>query len=135
MISVNPPSYINTSEYGTVTTTIVGIGVFRQCMEDDLEDIIFNEDEFAEPVQYTHVTGEEREYIAIVDDPNYSSNVGTNIDISTREMCIRLQESKLARRPNNKDVVIVRGISYNIIDPDPDGVGTITLKLQKVGGF
>jgi len=129
MISLNVPSYENISEIPTPYLTTIGVRPFIDFMEEDLEDIIFDTDCFAENVSYIHTTGETAIYKSLVNNAFNSASVGMEITSSSREMIIRLQESKLLREPKNNDTVTVRGIKYNVTDKQPDGVGTVTLHL------
>jgi len=128
---ITPNGISSTTAVGTTQLLIVVRGAFHAIMHDDLITVFFNTSDFAESVAYTHVTGEGRTYTAIYDEPYIGVNPSSEIDVISSTPKLRLRETQLARRPAKGDKVIVRGVTFVVDSSQIDGVGTVTLVLQK----
>ena len=129
-ITVNPPTYVNTSEYGAASVTVIGRSEFNQMLEDDLSTVFFNpEGVFTEPCNYTHVTGEVRTYNVLINTPHETFSILGRNNQSDRQMSAMVKESELEHRPSPDDKILIRGVSYYVKDVEPDGVGVTTLRL------
>ena len=129
-ITVTPPTYVNTSQYGVSSVSVIGRSEFNQMLEDDLSSVFFNsEGVFTEPCVYTHVTGEVRTYNVLINTPHETFSILGRNNQSDRQMSAMVKESELIQRPSTNDEILVRGVSYYIKDVEPDGVGVTTLRL------
>lgn len=132
-IIVNVLSHENLSEVGSITPVVVGRSDFNAQLELDLECTFFNDQGvFTESILYYHVTGESGVYMGLVNNPHTDFSIVLKNEQSDRKMMVRFQESKFIRHPVSADVVIVRGVKYKVRDVQPDGLGTVTLELQRI---
>ena len=115
--------------------SIVGLGInpsavgrvfFHECLEQDMESTFFNPTEFAITCVYTHVTGESYSINALKNYPHTGASV-SDVDVSTKEMILKVQERKLKRTPKVGDTIVAEGIPYSVQDYQPDGVGVVDL--------
>jgi hypothetical protein len=103
-------------------------------MADDLENVFFNKDEFAEEWTYHPFGGVDYPITPIFDNEYQSVGPGGSVEINSTNPNIRLRESELHAAPGPKDEVTGRGIRYSLTTPEPDGVGTILFTLRKKRG-
>lgn len=131
MITLTPTSLQNHQTFGIATSTKIQKTPFHQCLANDLEAAFFATTDFQEQVIYTHATGENSIYACLINAPFVSVSASSEITNSDNNMQIRMIESKLIRSARKKDVAIIRGVKYVVDDVQPDGVGTITLYMNK----
>lgn len=132
MSVANPLSFINVSVFGIPNTLLVAQTPFHLILDNDIEQAFLNPKEFAFPAIYTHVTGETKTYNVIMDDPNDSVSLfdGNVMDI---DMFITCHQARFIRLPVHGDLVTLKGILYNVIKWEPDGVGILRLSLKREG--
>lgn len=130
-VSVSPISFLSASAFGVVSAKVNTRTTFFSTLETDLENVFLNTVEFAEPVSYTHKTGEALTYNAIFDYPHTSVKLDPEANVSDINTQIRIQESKLKRRPVPGDIVKARGVVYTVEDYRPDGKGLVILYLDR----
>ena len=124
---------------GIAPTTVLGItqlitverGTLHSIMHNDLINVFFNTHDFAECAIYTHITGEVKTYKGIYDEPYVGVNPSSEIEVMSAAPTLRIRETQLARRTSKGDKVIVRGIAFVVDSSHQDGVGTVTLTLQR----
>jgi len=105
---------------------------FKDDMAADLQNVFFNEGDFAESASYYPVTGPAIP-VSVIFDSIYSENELQEAVVQGREISCQVRESQLPadydktpRRP-----LTVRGIKFTILSAQPNGVGVVTLVLQK----
>ena len=128
---ITPNGIASTAALGTTQLITVERGTLHSIMHNDLINVFFNTHDFAECVIYTHVTGEVKTYKAIYDEPYVGVNPSSEIEVMSSTPTLRIRETQLARRAAKGDTVIVRGITFVVDSSHQDGVGTVTLTLQR----
>lgn len=53
-------------------------------------------------------------------------------EVITNQPMISFALSDLQRDPLQHDLIVIRGISYRVVEPDYDGQGTVTLRLNRL---
>lgn len=125
-----PVSFENTSYFGVVSCFVLTKTEFEKIIENDINNVFLDTAVFGENALYTHKTGEIVTYRAIFTDSFNSADTGTST-ASGRNVVIKIQESKLKRYPTRNDLILIRGIKYCVDDYQPDGVGMVSLFLDR----
>jgi hypothetical protein len=108
-----------------------GFGDFDGYLESDLENVFFSGDEFAGPVMVYHQHLRRWEaYNAIYDDPFEDVGLGLEANHSSQSPQLMFHENALKHPLTNGDKVKRRGVTYEVKDPRPDGVGIVTVMLR-----
>ena len=105
-------------------------------MKDDLDNVFFNTNEFAEKesIQYIHSkSGVTRIYEAIFDNPSQDVKAGSQTEILGIKPQVQIPSWLMEHQPILNDVLIVKGIRYNIDSYEDDGVGVVTIYLVREG--
>ena len=130
--SANMTGITRTRYLGTISSSILVLSNLQSNMVNDLDNVFFNTDEFAEysSIQYTHSkSGITETYKAIYDDPTQDIKAGSNTEIIALKPQIQMPLPYMKEEPNINDVLVVRGIRYSIDSYESDGVGVITIYL------
>lgn len=130
-VTIDMTGIDSTAEAGTQTTDKVVRNAFHAMMERDLEAVFFNAGEFAEPLVYKHVTGETENYYGIYQDPSESVSIGLDNQILDSAPTLKMQEKTMKRKAKKGDCVEIRGITYKVNDPKPDGTGVVVFTLAR----
>lgn len=109
---------------------------FKDDLATDLDNTFFNKIEFAEDestVTYTPVSGSPYEIAAIFDrkfeavDPELEQS-----SVISTDPVAMVIEANLALPVAKGDKITVKGQLYDIVQKEPDGVGIMYLRLNKV---
>jgi len=121
---------IRTRQLGPVAPVSVSAPGFQSMFQQDLAGVFFNAGEFAETVQYFHQGGPAAQYAGIFEDPSSYSTPGDIPAVLTRPQ-LQLHQDKLVAAVRKGDQVTVRGIPWNVLDTAQDGVGVVTIYLER----
>lgn len=100
-------------------------------MDSDLQNVFFNEDDFAiDAVYYPSIGGSY--HIKVIFDSAYESvNVEGTIPIASTAPVLRVREADINPAPAPGDVVLIKSVRYGVIEPEPDGHGVLKLRLNE----
>ena len=137
-VDLNPVG-INRSAYKDVFAPSVAKHVrspLQVQMRDDLTDVFFNTLEFGGTCQYQHHGSAILEsYPYILDMPSEEISFGQPRSVISIRPCIQIPLYRMAQYPMTRDKVTIDGIVYAVTTPpSDDGVGVVTLELQRTGG-
>ena len=104
---------------------------FNDQLKADLEETFFNPMEFAEPVIYKPASGSEYTINGIFDKAFQSVDPNTEQPVISVQPNILLNENDLQAAVKTTDKIKIRNVLYEIIDVQPDGVGTTRLILHE----
>lgn len=96
----------------------------------DLDEVFFNNEEFAEPGEYHYASGEIIIIQGIFDNDYTSVDVDTGAPVQGLNPRFAIATSKLPKETKQNDFIIIRGINYRIITRQDDGTGVTDLYLQ-----
>lgn len=115
-----------------VTLTQIGESAFFQTVyRDDLANVFFNLQEFAETGMIYHTDlAAWFTYSVLFDDPKTSMRFGTDADVTELKPQVMVATRALKAPIQKTDRVIVRGVRYQIEDIDSDGVGVTSIFLR-----
>ena len=109
------------------------MSTFKDGLSEDLDNVFFNNLEFAESVLYSNGSDPDFNVNAIFDNEHEEVDPDTGLVVTDTNPQIRVKEKDFLTIPLKlKDNVTVRGVQYYIVDKQPDGVGTILLLLNEV---
>lgn len=131
MQTITPYGFSASAQMGSTQLIVVVRSSLQAIMHRDLIDVFFNQREFAEPVSYTHTTGESRQYAGIYNEAYMGTNPGTDVEIITTVPQVRIRQDVFARYPTKGDSCIIRGVTYSITNARPDGVGVMLVFLNR----
>jgi hypothetical protein len=104
---------------------------FKDDMAADLQNVFFNEGEFAESAAYHPPSGPSIP-VSIIFDSIYTENEFQEAVVQGREISCQVRESQLpADYDKPKRRLNARGVMFTILSAQPNGVGVVTLVLQK----
>lgn len=104
---------------------------FTDQLENDLDKVFFNKEEFAEEVTITPYGGAPYTIRAIFDNDYQTVDVETQQPVTSQQPAIRIHDTDLQSALNPADQFTIRGKNYTITDRQPDGVGTILILLNE----
>lgn len=84
----------------------------------------------SEPVQYTHFDGAPFSANGIFEAESTDVDPDTGFQIKSNVPQISFQLTQLQQMPDVDDTVLIRGYLYRVVDPQFDGQGTVTLRLN-----
>lgn len=99
-------------------------------MQNDMQ-VFFNTEDFADVVMYYPASGSPYSIPGIFDAAYESVNMEATIPVASTTPMLRLQETAMILPPANGDQVVIRGKRYSVIEPEPDGVGIMKLRLHE----
>jgi len=105
---------------------------FKHHGNDILECAKFAFGEHDEPVIYKPITGGSYDIVGIFDNQFEQVDPDTERVVAGNQVTLGIKLNDLAKKPQKKDVVIVRDIRYRVIDSQEDGVAGAILFLHKV---
>ena len=133
-IAISTPKVSSASQVYVPGVNVPTVSDFEtQLYNADLEEVFFNQDEFASKtkVLYYHSSlGVWETYADIFDDPHTSNQLPGDAEFSTLRPQIQLIESKLKHRILKQDRCLRRGRNYFVDDFESDGVGVTTVYLR-----
>lgn len=105
---------------------------FKDTLEPDLENVFFNDTEFAEDVTVNPSSAPSYNAIAIFDKAFIEIDPDTEAQILSTQPILRVQEHKLESDLNNDPsaTFTIRGDEYKMITYETDGVGTALIQLH-----
>lgn len=104
---------------------------FRDDMEADLSTFFDEEGGFAEPATFVPVSGLSYSLSVIFDETYSSIDLNTQIEVMSSEPKCRFNASQIVGgKIAEGDSVVIRGTTYRIEEPMPDGIGCIIARLM-----
>lgn len=90
-------------------------------------------DEQGEPlIEYTHLGGDPYKVDGIFEAESTDVDPDTGVQIKSNVPQVSFRLSQLQQMPDIDDEVVVRGVIYRVVDPQFDGQGTVTLRLNTI---
>lgn len=122
-----------TATVGAPTAEHIVPNTFMNYMDADLDSVFFNNTEFAEKkeITYKHKIGDVAFYYAIFDDPTTNANLGGDSSALLQKPHIMIKEKIMKHTPNRGDELIVKGVRYAVDTYISNGVGIMTLFLNR----
>ena len=114
------------SGYTTPTISImeeVGISSFDEQINDDINDVIMNPEEFGTTIQYTHSNGKVKTYVVLKTATPGQTQL-SDVDMTSIAQTIKIQNSSYFYPPQRGDKVIMEGISYNVAGAEAENYTT-----------
>jgi hypothetical protein len=94
--------------------------------------VFFNVEDFAKSITYFPASGVSYSIPGIFDSAYESVNVEGTIPVASTSPMLKVQESALHAAPAPGDQVVIDSIRYDVMEPQPDGLGIMKLRLQVV---
>jgi hypothetical protein len=122
---------LETSEgFGIPFVVTIVRNSFEKMMENDLQDVFFNIEEFAENVLYICKDGTTFNLPVIFDNQSIMIDPDTGAEVLSSQPMMYAQSSDFKVRPDKGDKVLRKGVRYQIISHEPDGVGVTSFRLH-----
>lgn len=83
-------------------------------------------------VTYTHVGGNAYTLNGIFEAESVEVDPDTGVSVISNNPQISFALSAMRAEPDINDVVVIRGVTYRVKEPQFDGQGTVTLRLFRV---
>lgn len=120
----------STEAWGLPYVIVVARNEFQTLMETDLEEGFFNTSEFAETSLYIHKDGYQFPLVVIFDNESLEVDSATNTPVLSKDPVCQCQTSKFVREYKKGDLMIVRGVRYQVVTNEPDGTGVSIIQLH-----
>lgn len=106
---------------------------FKEDLDADLSNVFMNPDEFAEQITIIPVSNPGSPYNinGIFDQEFEGVDPDTQAEIISQQPNVRIKEADLQNPIAKGDKAVIRGVTYDIIKPETDGVGTTVLFLHE----
>ncbi len=106
---------------------------FKEELDADLTKVFMNADEFAEQITIIPVSNPGSPYNinGIFDAEFEGVDPDTQAEIISQQPNVRVKEADLQAPIEKGDKATIRGVTYEIIRPETDGVGTTILFLHE----
>jgi hypothetical protein len=104
---------------------------FRKQLRADLDDVFYEETEFAEPVTWVYADGTEQTVPAIFDEEHVAADVQTGAPLISSEPQITLPLHRLNAPAGQGDKVVIRNRRFDVKEILPDGTGVATVNLLR----
>lgn len=101
---------------------------WEKTVEEAMQDCV---DVFGEPVTYTHLGGNPYTTTGIFEAATEQVDPDTGVAILSNQPMISFKLSALQAIPRQNDRVTIRGKAYQVVEPEFDGQGTVTLRLHE----
>lgn len=107
---------------------------FKEELDNDLSTVFMNKDEFAEEIKFIPKANPSAFYLinGIFDKEFFAVDPETNAQVIATQPNVRVKEADLQAAVKPGDKVVIRSVTYEIVRPETDGVGTIVLFLHVV---
>lgn len=123
------PSISSLEAIGSISIAPFIQNDFMDLMDEDLDDIMDEEDEFSIPALYKYKEGSDEPISVIFDNEYVEVNTDTEASIISRQPMIGCKD-RFKRRPTRGDKVIIKKVNYSVLTYEPDGTGWATITLQ-----
>ena len=127
---VYPVSIPSAESFGQPTVVQFLLNEQQAQAEIDLEEVFFNDEEFAEDMIWHHTDGTSQNLKGIFDHEFLLVDPETQVSVMSRNPLFSVQTKKVLPRPAKGDYVVIRGREYEVIEWQPDGVGVSVVTLQ-----
>ena len=107
------------------------MATFKGQLVEDLDNVIFNTDEFAEDITYSPSGGSPYSLKGIFDHEYEDINPETNEAIVSEQPNVQVDENKLQAEPKPNDEVTIRSVVYKVIKSEKNGVGVTRILLHR----
>ena len=98
-------------------------------IDQDLDDVFFSTDDFAQDATWTPSGGSATPIKVIFDDEYIGMNIGTG-EIDSSDPMVRVKTSTV---PNiaEGDTIEINTTTFYVISPQPDGTGVTLMQLSR----
>lgn len=123
------PSIPSEEALGTPTIVVFEKNEFMQIMDEDI-DCIFDElDEFSEEVVFMPKDASSFPIPVIFDNEFFEINTPAQASVLSRQPMVTVKD-RFPRRPKRGDKMKVRGVNYAVLTYEPDGTGLAIITLE-----
>lgn len=130
MITLEGYGIQSSEQWGYPIVIVVQKNEFQLLMETDLEEGFFSTSEFAETSLYIHKDGYQFPLVIIFDNESVEIDSATNTPVLSRNPVCQCQTLDFVREYKKGDIMIVRGVRYQVISNEPDGTGVSIIQLH-----
>jgi hypothetical protein len=128
---VDPTTYNAASVAYAPSVVTVGQPGYRGQLRKDLEDVFYNEAEYAEPVTWNYADGSTQQITAIFDEEHLAMDFDTGAPAIASEPQIHVPTHKYTSTPGRGDKVVVRNRVFTVKTIEPDGTGVCVVTLLR----
>jgi len=122
--------------YTTPSITIaeeVGMSSFDVIINDDINDVLMNPDEFGSTIQYTHSNGKIKTYVVLKTATPEQTSL-SDVEMTSISQTIKIQNSSYYYPPQRNDKVLMEGVSYIVAGAEAENYTTDIYLQTTVGG-
>ena len=124
-------SILSTESFGAHFVIARVLNPLFTSLESDLDEVFFNNEEFADDAQYIYNPYGPFNIPVIFDREYVEVNPGVGAGVQMTSPTIMAQASKFRYMPNKNDRVVIRGERFRVMTAEPDGVGLFVFKLYR----
>ena len=126
------PSTLNVSvTLGQPVVSLIARTDFETCLDEDLTDVFFNDEEFAGPITVRHADGTEETVDAIWDEETRALDIDLEAPVTASEPQFTAATRAFAKLPERDDLVTWKGREFRVKNAHPDGTGVLVVELLR----
>lgn len=133
---------ISRDAYKSIGIPVISIHIkspLQQQIRVDLIGVFFNSLEFGSTCRYRHYPDSTSfslcpSYQCILDTPSDDEGFGSPTRVTNSQKILQIPVHSMRKYPKSRDSLLLDGIEYLVKDCFDDGVGVVTLNLQRRGG-
>lgn len=103
----------------------------RDQLQTDLDEVVFNPDDFAQAGTITHAGGTAYEVLGIFSAPYQEVDLDSHQAVQSVHPTFMVRTQSLTAVPKRDDKVVIGGVEYKVRESQPDGFAVTTLILWR----
>jgi len=131
VITLNPVGLPSAEAIGVPTVLVQTKSPFEQQLEDDLEGVFYNTDEFARVILYEYANGTQQQLNVIFDEEGSSIDIDTEVPVMVTEPQFHCNSNDFTKVPGKGDRCMVGNRWFYIKEIHPDGTGVTVVTLRR----
>jgi len=131
--TIAPTTYTAGAVAAAASVVVVSRNTFQQQMRADLEEVFYNEEEFAElgGITWRYADGSSQSLPAIFDEEHAGQDIDTGAPAILSEPQIHVPTHLFTGRPGEGDSVVIRNRPFRVKEILPDGTGVSVVTLLR----
>jgi hypothetical protein len=129
--TITPTTYTAGAVSFPATVAVITRSTFQNQLRTDLEDVYYNQEEFAEDITWNYSGGATQTIPAIFDEEHMGSDIETGAPAIVSEPQIHVPTHMFTGRPGEGDSVLIRNRPFKVKEVLPDGTGVCVVSLLR----
>lgn len=128
---LDPTTFTSLSQAYSGTIVIIPRDVFKSQLLDDLDNVFYNNTEFAEVISFIHADGTIDSITVIFDEESMALDVQTGAKVLSDQPMFSFPRRQLTKDAREGDTALIRNREYVVESYLPDGTGKVEVILRR----